>query len=35
MNEPEVLPDNDDYAKMSPDEVVRAFFETFSSQDFN
>ena len=35
LNEPEVLPDNDVYAKMSPDEVVRAFFETFSSQDFN
>ncbi|MBA7646192.1 hypothetical protein ES703_53954 [subsurface metagenome] len=33
--EPVVLPDNEVYAKMSPDEVVKAFTEAFSKQDFN
>jgi hypothetical protein len=35
LNEPNVLPDNEAYVKMSPDEVVKAFFETFSNQEFN
>lgn len=34
-NEPEVLPDNDTYAKMSPDEAVKAFNEAFSRQDWD
>jgi hypothetical protein len=34
-NEPEILPDNDTYAKMSPQEAVKAFYEAFSKLDFN
>jgi hypothetical protein len=35
LNEPEVLADNDAYAKMSPAEVVKAFNSAFSRQDCN
>ena len=34
-NEPEVLADNDTYAKMSPQEVVKAFYGAVSRLDFN
>jgi hypothetical protein len=34
-NEPEILPDNDTYAKMSPQEAVKAFYVAFSKLDFN
>ncbi len=34
-NEPEILPDNDVYSKMSPADVVRAFNDAISRQDFN
>jgi hypothetical protein len=34
-NEPEILPDNDSYAKMSPQEAVKAFYAAFSKLDFN
>ncbi len=34
-NEPEVLPDNETYAKMSPEEVVRAYSVAFSKLDFD
>lgn len=35
LNEPEVLADSNAYAKMSPEDVVKAFNGTFSRQDFN
>jgi hypothetical protein len=34
-NEPEVLANNDIYAKMSPQEVVKAFYAALSRQDFD
>ena len=34
-NEPEVLVNNDIYAKMSPQEVVKAFYAALSRQDFD
>ena len=34
-NEPEVLANNDAYAKMSPQEVVKAYYDAFSRLDFN
>ncbi len=34
-NEPEVLADNDTYAKMSPQEVVKAFYDAVLKLDFN
>lgn len=34
-NEPEVLPDNDKYAKMLPQEAVKAFYEAFSNLDWS
>ncbi|MDD5327329.1 MAG: hypothetical protein PHY02_05885 [Phycisphaerae bacterium] len=34
-DEPEVLPDNDRYAKMSPQEAVKAFYEAFSNLDWS
>jgi len=34
-NEPEVLTDNDTYAKMSPEDVARAYFEAFLRLDWN
>jgi hypothetical protein len=34
-SEPNILPDNDVYAKMSPQEVVKKYFEAFSKLDFN
>jgi outer membrane lipoprotein-sorting protein len=34
-NEPEILPDNDKYTKMSAQEAVKAFYEAFSKLDFN
>ncbi|MBU1259660.1 MAG: hypothetical protein KKE31_02370 [Planctomycetes bacterium] len=34
-NEPEVLADNNTYAKMSPEEVARAYFEAFSKLDWS
>jgi outer membrane lipoprotein-sorting protein len=32
---PEMLADNDTYAKMTPSEVVKAFYEAFSRLDWN
>jgi outer membrane lipoprotein-sorting protein len=34
-NEPEVLADNDTYAKMSPQDVLKAFYDATSRLDFN
>jgi hypothetical protein len=34
-NEPEILPDNDTYVKMSPQEAVKAYYAAFSKLDFN
>lgn len=34
-NEPEILADNATYAKMSPDETVKAFYEAFSRLDWD
>jgi outer membrane lipoprotein-sorting protein len=34
-NEPEVLTDNDTYAKMSPEDVTRAYFKAFLRLDWN
>jgi len=34
-NEPEILPDNDTYVKMSPDEVVRAYYDALSRLDWD
>jgi outer membrane lipoprotein-sorting protein len=34
-NEPEILSDNDTYAKMSPQEAVKAFYTALSKLDFN
>ncbi|MGA2679916.1 MAG: hypothetical protein ABSF37_11550 [Sedimentisphaerales bacterium] len=34
-SEPNILPDNDVYAKMSPQESVKKYFEAFSKLDFN
>ena len=34
-SQPEILVDNDIYAEMSPDEVVKAFYEAFSRLDWN
>jgi hypothetical protein len=34
-NEPNVLPNNNAYAKMSPEEVVRAFNDSFSRHDWD
>ncbi len=33
-NEPEILPDNDTYAKLSPAEAVKAYFEAASKLDW-
>jgi hypothetical protein len=33
-SEPNILPDNDVYAKMSPQEIVKKYFEAFSKLDF-
>lgn len=33
--EPDILVDNDIYAKMSPDEVVKAYFDAFSRLDWD
>jgi len=35
LNEPEILADNDTYAKMSPDEVVKAYYDALSRLDWN
>jgi len=32
---PEILPDNDTYAKMTPSEAAKAFYEAFSMLDWN
>jgi hypothetical protein len=32
---PEILPDNDTYAKMSPEETVGAFLDAYSRQDWD
>jgi hypothetical protein len=34
-NEPNVLPDNETYAKLSPDEVAKAVTEAYSKQDWD
>ncbi|MGD0572483.1 MAG: hypothetical protein ABSB11_05630 [Sedimentisphaerales bacterium] len=34
-NEPEVLADNDTYAKMSPQEVLKKYYDAVSMLDFN
>ncbi len=34
-NEPEILTDNDTYAKMSPEDVAKAYFGAFSRLDFD
>jgi outer membrane lipoprotein-sorting protein len=33
-HEPEVLPDNEKYAKMTPEEAARAFFEACANKDW-
>jgi hypothetical protein len=35
FQEPEVLPDNDAYAEMSPHEAARLFFEALASEDWD
>ena len=34
-NEPEILPDNAAYAKMSPEEIVKAYYEAFLKLDWD
>jgi len=34
-SEPEILEDNDTYAKMSPDEIVRAYYDAFLELNWN
>jgi len=34
-NEPEILPDNDTYVKMSPDEVVQRYYDALSRLDWD
>jgi hypothetical protein len=35
LKEPEILPDNASYAKMSPEEVVKAYFNALSSLNWD
>ncbi len=35
LGEPEILPDNEKYARMGPEEMARAFFEACASEDWD
>jgi len=35
FHEPEILPDNEKYARMSPEEAARAFFEACAREDWD